>query len=149
MNHLSRRPLSVEALLAAVRDPSRGGVAIFVGDVRNHHGGREVLRLEYSAYEPMAEKECRAIVEAAEHRWPVSVALAHRLGALEVGEAAVVVAASGSHRGEAFECCRWVIDEVKRRVPIWKREYYADGTVAWVDPTASAGVVAAGPERGT
>lgn len=144
MTHLSRQPLSVEALLAAVRDPSRGAVAIFVGDVRNHHGGREVLRLEYSAYEPMAEKECHAIIEDAERRWPVSLALAHRLGALEVGEAAVVVAASASHRGEAFEACRWVIDELKRRVPIWKREYYADGTVAWVDPTASSGVVAAG-----
>ncbi|HLS47673.1 MAG TPA: molybdenum cofactor biosynthesis protein MoaE [Gemmatimonadales bacterium] len=137
MGFIVRRALSVETIARAVLGPDRGAVATFAGHVRNHQDGREVLRLEYSAYEPMAEAECRRIVEEASARWPVAVALEHRIGRLEIGDAAVVVAVSGGHRGEAFEACRWVIDEVKRRVPIWKREYYADGTESWVDPTAS------------
>jgi molybdopterin synthase catalytic subunit len=97
-----------------------------------------VLRLEYSAYAPMAEAECGRIAAEAEGRWPVAVALRHRVGTLEVGDVAVAIAAGSAHRDAAFEACRYVIEEVKRRVPIWKREYYADGTIAWVDPTSAA-----------
>lgn len=147
MRRLSAAPLDLAALAAAVLADDRGAVATFVGHVRNHHSGRAVVRLEYSAYEPMAEAACAAIVEEAERRWPVAVALAHRLGTLEIGEAAVAIAAAGRHRDEAFAACRWVIEEVKRRVPIWKREHYGDGSVAWVDPTARGGAVPAAREE--
>jgi molybdopterin synthase catalytic subunit len=83
----------------------------------------------------MAVAECSRIVAEAEARWRVAVALSHRVGSLAIGDTAVAVAAASAHRDEAFAACRYVIEEVKRRVPIWKREFYADGTAAWVDPT--------------
>ena len=137
MAFLTTSPIDVAALLAAVQAPDRGGMAAFVGLVRDHHQGRSVLRLEYSAYGPMAEAECGRIVADAEKRWRVAVGLQHRIGALAIGDAAVAVVVASAHREEAFAACRHVIEEVKRRVPVWKREYYADGTVAWVDPTAA------------
>lgn len=140
MSHLNRESLDLARLVASVSGPDRGGVASFLGVVRDHHGGRTVEELEYSAYEPMADAECARIVRDAELRWPVRVALEHRLGRLAVGDAAVVVVAAAAHRESAFEACRWVIEEVKRCVPIWKRERYADGSIAWVDPTAVGGV---------
>lgn len=139
MPFLSRTPLDVGHLAPQVESASRGAVVSFAGVVRNHHGGRAVVRLEYSAYEPMAEAECARIVAETEARWPVAVALRHRLGELAIGDTAVAVLAGAAHRGDAFEACRHVIEQVKSRVPIWKREYYADGSVAWVDPTAPAG----------
>lgn len=138
MAHLSRAPLDIGSLSNRVAARSRGGVVTFAGHVRDHHDGRSVLRLDYSAYEPMAEAECARIVNEAEQRWPVATELAHRLGSLDVGDVAVAVAVAGAHREEAFAACRWIIEEVKRRVPIWKREFYADGTVGWVDPTAAS-----------
>jgi len=132
-------PIDEARLLASVRLPARGGTALFVGTVRSHHQGRGVVRLEYSAYAPMAEAECARIVEEACQRWPVAVALEHRLGTLEVGEAAVVVAVAGAHRDEAFAACRHVIEELKRRVPIWKRETFEDGAVEWVGAPGVAG----------
>lgn len=137
---LTSAPIDVAALAEAVRRDRHGGIVTFAGHVRDHHGGRPVGRLEYSAYVPMAEAQCEAIVREAETRWPVTVGLRHRTGELAIGEVAVAVVVAGDHRDEAFEACRWIIDEVKRRVPIWKREYYADGSVAWVDPTAAGGV---------
>jgi molybdopterin synthase catalytic subunit len=133
---LTDSPIDFGSLHAAVQAPDRGGVAAFVGLVRDHHQGRAVLRLDYSAYGPMAEAECARIVAEAEARWRVAVALRHRIGSLAIGEAAVAVVVAAAHREEAFAACRHVIEEVKRRVPVWKREYYADGAVAWVDPTA-------------
>jgi molybdopterin synthase catalytic subunit len=141
MSFLSTTPIDLSTLVARVESPAHGGVAAFVGQVRNHHGGRSVLRLEYSAYGAMAEAQCARIVAEAEGRWPVRVALAHRIGALEVGDNAVAVAAAGAHRDEAFDACRFVIEEVKRRVPVWKKEFYQDGTVEWVDPTAGAQLI--------
>lgn len=135
MTHLSRTPLAVGELMERVAAPGRGAIATFLGIVRNHHAGRSVAGLTYSAYEPMAEAICAEIVAEAERRWPVRVALVHRLGALAIGEAAVAIAVAGDHRDEAFAACRKVIEEVKRRVPIWKLERFADGTEAWVDPT--------------
>lgn len=131
---LTDQPLDLSALIAHVVAPERGGVAAFLGMVRNHHEGRDVVRLEYSAYPKMAEAEGTAILVEAEARWPIRVAARHRVGALAIGDAAVAVAAAGAHRAEAFEGCRYVIEELKRRVPIWKREYYADGTTGWVEP---------------
>lgn len=138
MPYLVERPLDLGPLVAQVSAPDRGGIACFLGIVRNHHGGRDVLRLDYSAYVPMAEAECSRILAEARERWPVAVALEHRIGPLAIGDAAVAVAAAAAHRDAAFSACRYVIEETKRRVPIWKREYYADGSVAWVDPTKPA-----------
>jgi molybdopterin synthase catalytic subunit len=137
MLFLTATPIDLASLHAAVQSADRGGVASFVGLVRDHHQGRAVLRLDYSAYGPMAEAECARIVAEAEQRWQVAVALQHRVGALAIGDAAVAVVVASAHREEAFAACRHVIEEVKRRVPVWKREYYADGTIAWVDPTAA------------
>lgn len=140
ISYLTDAAIDPAALVRDVQSPERGGVVSFAGVVRNHHAGRQVTRLEYSAYGAMAEAECARIVAEAEDRWPVAVAMAHRIGTVEIGENAVVVVAAAAHRGDAFEACRHVIDAVKSRVPIWKREYYADGSIAWVDPTAPGGV---------
>ncbi|MEO8634506.1 MAG: molybdenum cofactor biosynthesis protein MoaE [Gemmatimonadales bacterium] len=137
MVHLTRTAINVAALTTATAGPADGGIATFIGLVRDHHDGREVLRLEYTAFEPMAEVEAERIVQEAEARWPVRIGLRHRLGTLEIGDIAVAVVAVSAHRGPAFDACRHVIEEVKRRVPIWKQESYADGTVGWVDPTAA------------
>lgn len=134
MSFLTEAPLHLGALVATVASPDRGGIATFIGVVRNHHEGRAVERLEYSAYPAMAEAEAAAIVAEAEGRWPVRVAARHRTGALAVGDAAVMVAAGAAHRDAAFEACRYVIEELKRRVPVWKKEFYADGSVGWVEP---------------
>ena len=133
--YLSERPLDLSTLVARVQSPERGGIASFLGVVRAQHQGRAVVRLDYSAYDEMAEAECARVVAEAETRWPVKVALQHRIGTLEVGEVAVVVVAAGAHRDEAFAACRHVIEELKRRVPIWKREHFADGQVDWVGAT--------------
>ena len=130
--YLTSDPLDIGLLLARVQSPSRGGIACFIGTVRNHQGDREVVRLEYSAYLPMAEAECARIVAEAESRWACAIALQHRIGTLEVGDTAVAIAAASAHRDEAFAACRYVIEELKRGVPIWKRESYADGSVEWV-----------------
>ena len=139
MSYLIRRPIDVPGLTASIEAPERGGVACFLGLVRDHHGGRDVVALEYSAYEPMAEAAIATIVMETEGRWPVAVAVRHRLGPLAIGDTAVAVAVGGPHRDEVFEACRYAIEAIKRRVPIWKRERYADGSEAWVDPTAEGG----------
>jgi molybdopterin synthase catalytic subunit len=145
MTFLSDAPLDLGALMGEVAAPDRGGIAAFVGLVRDHHQGRAVRELEYSAYAPMVEAECRRIVDETERRWPVRVALRHRIGLLEIGDAAVAIAVAGAHREEAFAACRHVIEEVKRRVPIWKRERYADGTVEWVGAPGAAAPSQTGP----
>jgi molybdopterin synthase catalytic subunit len=132
VSFLTSAPITISQLIEQVQSPERGGVASFLGTVRNHHQGRQVLRLEYSAYNPMAEAECARIVAEAEARWDVSIVLQHRIGTLEIGDIAVAIAAASAHRDEAFLACRYVIEEVKQRVPIWKREVYVDGSVDWV-----------------
>ena len=139
MPYLRASPLDPASLLAAVSASGRGGTCSFVGSVRDRHEGRPVVGIDYSAYGPMAEVIIGEILAEAELRWPVRVAAEHRVGGLVVGEAAVVVTAAGAHRDEAFAACRYVIEELKRRVPIWKRERYADGSESWVDPTAGGG----------
>jgi molybdopterin synthase catalytic subunit len=130
---LTEQPIDVAALIAEVQSPTRGGISVFLGAVRNHHAGREVLRLHYSAYRPMAEAECARIVAEAQARWDAATAIQHRVGRLEIGETAVAVIAASAHREEAFAACRYLIEQTKRRVPIWKREFYADGSVSWVE----------------
>lgn len=136
---LTEAPIELEPLVASLAAPAHGGVVTFLGVVRDHHAGRLVTGIHYHAYAAMAEREMSVIVAEVEQHWPVRVALRHRVGAVAVGEVAVAVVVAGAHREEAFSACRRVIDEVKRRVPIWKHERYADGTTAWVDPTAGEG----------
>ena len=128
---LTRAPIDLSSLhLAAAQD---GAVCVFVGVVRNHNAGRAVLHLEYEAYEEMALQLMQALEEDVRRLWPVSdVRLVHRLGRLEIGEASVAVAVTSPHRAEAFDACRHAIDTLKATVPIWKKEFYADGS-AWVD----------------
>ena len=145
MSFLSAQPIDLRTMEAQVRRPDRGAVVSFVGQVRDHHAGRVVTSLGYSAYEPMVERICADIVSNAETRWPVSVAMVHRVGELAIGDSAVAIVVAGGHRDEAFAACRWVIEEVKIRLPIWKRERYTDGTQSWVDPTAAAGTIPGRP----
>lgn len=126
-------PIDLGALLARVQAPSLGGVAVFLGTVRDHHAGRAVVRLEYEAYPEMAEAEIRKIAEEAKARFGVArIAVAHRTGRLEIGETSVAVVVGSAHRKEALEACRFVIDTLKRTAPIWKRELYEDGA-AWIE----------------
>ncbi|MGH7584479.1 MAG: molybdenum cofactor biosynthesis protein MoaE [Gemmatimonadales bacterium] len=138
---LRSQAIDVEVLEVAVSAFGRGATVTFVGTVRDHHVGRAVMALEYSAFDAMAEKVAAEIHAEAMARWPVEVAMAHRIGDLAIGDVAVAVAVASAHRDAAFEACRWIVDSLKTRVPIWKRERYADGTEAWVDPTTPGGVV--------
>ncbi|CAN5401751.1 hypothetical protein BH11ARM2_BH11ARM2_37480 [soil metagenome] len=113
-----------------------GAVATFVGLVRNHNEGRPVLRLEYEAYPELAEKEGERILAEVMGRFPIlAAACVHRTGSLELGEAAIRVEAAGAHREESIRACEWIVEEVKRRVPVWKKEHYADGDTGWVNAT--------------
>jgi molybdopterin synthase catalytic subunit len=129
-------PLSVDEVIAAVKRPEAGAVAVFLGTVRDHNDGRLVVKLEYEAYASMALAEMQRIVaEIAAEIDGVTLAVAHRTGMLAVGDVAVVCAASSAHRGEAQRACRALIDRIKERVPIWKREHGPDGAywVGWRD----------------
>jgi len=126
-------PLSPDAIAAQVDEPGAGGIVIFSGVVRNQTDGRPVKYLEYEAHAPMAEVKMREIGQAVRSRWPGvrRVAMLHRTGRLEIGEASVLIAVSAQHRGDAFEACRYAIDTLKRTVPVWKKEHFEDGEV-WV-----------------
>jgi molybdopterin synthase catalytic subunit len=127
------RPLDPAALAAGVSGPAHGAVVVFVGTVRDANDGREVTGIEYSSYRAMAERELADIVGEAEQRFAgAQVAAEHRVGTLGLGEASVAIAVAHGHRGPAYEASRYVIEEIKRRLPVWKREHYADGTREWV-----------------
>ncbi len=131
---LSNTPLEPERCRTALEDPAAGGYASFEGWVRDHNEGRRVRRLEYEAFAPLAVKEGARIVAAAIERFGVHrAACVHRVGDLAIGELAVWVGVSAAHRDEAFAACRYIIDEVKHRVPIWKKEHYEDGDSGWVN----------------
>lgn len=123
-------PLDPETLRAAIADPASGAVATFVGVARNSFAGKEVLYLEYEAYPPMAERQMREIGMEIAERWPAvtGVAIAHRVGRVEVGEASVVLAISAPHRGEALAACAQGIERLKATLPVWKKEVFADGS---------------------
>jgi len=124
--------LSIDEAYDAVRRPGCGAVALFVGTVRDHHDGKKVTKISYSAFKEMAEKEFAAIAAEAEKRWKVgAVYIAHRTGALQIGDASVVIAVSSAHRAEAFEGCRYAIETLKKMAPIWKEEFYETGK-AWI-----------------
>ena len=129
---LVREAIDLAALQAT--KPADGAVCLFVGVVRDHNAGRRVLRLEYEAYEEMALPLMEKIAGECRERWPVTdVRIVHRLGPLAIGEASVAVAVASPHRREAFEACRYAIDTLKATVPIWKKEFYADGAAAFIE----------------
>lgn len=129
---MREEPLSVDEVRAAVSDPGAGAIALFAGAVRDSDGGHGVTRLSYSAH-PSAEAELRRVAEKVAAEFDViALAAVHRVGELEVGDLAVVVAVSTPHRGEAFEACRVLIDTLKHEVPIWKRQWFGDGSSEWV-----------------
>ena len=141
MNRFSLHEFALEPqrLMEALRHPSCGGYVTFEGAVRDHNEGRTVRRLEYEAFAPLATREGERILAEACARFGLERACcAHRIGALQIGELAVWVGVGAVHRGEAFDACRFIIDHVKHRVPIWKKEYYADGDSGRVNCEACA-----------
>ena len=136
MTYLTREPLSIDQLVARVSSPACGGTCVFLGTVRNGPEEDGVSAIEYSAYEEMVEVEFGRLVADAAARWPdARIAVQHRLGTIPAGDASIGIAAAAPHRAEAFEACRFVIEEVKRRIPVWKKELRLDGTEVWVDPS--------------
>jgi molybdopterin synthase catalytic subunit len=136
MVHLTTDPIDYHALTEQVRRPGCGGVVLFLGTVRDLTDGRVTAALDYEAYPGMAEKKLAEVEAETRARWPVGeMALVHRLGHLDVGDVSVAVAVSCPHRAEAFEACRYAIDRLKQVVPIWKKEYWSDGTTEWVHPS--------------
>ncbi len=132
MNSIISDPIDVLSVVNSVKTDDAGGIDIFIGTTRNHSGGRAVTRLEYEAYVPMAIRCMDDIEREATTRWNLrKVSIVHRVGGVGIGEASVVIAVSAAHRDEAFQACRFLIDRLKEVVPIWKREFFADGTVEW------------------
>ena len=133
-SHITKSEIDPSKLLESVRDRSAGGIAIFVGTVRDRNEGRAVSGLTYETYRKMAERKMLDIERAAASKFRVNrIASVHRYGTLNVGEVSVVVAVSCEHRGDAFDACRYVIDEIKRLVPLWKKEALGDGKERWVE----------------
>ena len=130
---LTAQPLDPRRLETAVARAGAGAICTFTGVVRDNSRGRDTTRLEYEAYPGMAESQMRAIAAEIAERWPEArVAMAHRTGVLEIGEASVVVSVSSPHRGDAIAACKWGIDRLKETVPVWKKEFFADGEV-WIE----------------
>ena len=128
------RPLNAGALLNEVAHHRNGATVLFVGTVREQNEGHTVSGLDYSAYAGMAERELTSIASEAAQRWGTpDIAVEHRVGALELGEASVVIAVAHPHRGEAYDASRYIIEELKKRLPIWKKERYLDGRAEWVE----------------
>jgi molybdopterin synthase catalytic subunit len=135
---LTDAPIDSQALIERVSTPSCGAVCLFLGTVREFTQDKRTTWLVYEAYPDMALKQMRAILEEAAARWPVPrLGVIHRLGRLDLGEVSIAVAVATPHRGESFEACRWIMDTLKERVPIWKQEHWADGSTEWVHPTGS------------
>ncbi len=130
---ITHDPLDRDAIIAAVAHPEAGGIVTFEGVVRNHARGKQIRYLEYDAYPEMAEEQFARIAAEVEQRWgPARVAIWHRIGRLEIGEASVIIVVATAHRAEAFEACRYAIDTLKTTVPIWKKEVAEDGE-EWVE----------------
>ena len=135
------RPIDCAALLAEVASHAFGATSMFVGTVRELNDGRAVTGMEYASYESMAAAELSRIAdEAAATFGTTALVIEHRIGTLALGDSSVVIAVSHAHRGPALEATRYAIEQLKQRVPIWKREHYTDGTRAWIDPTNTSPV---------
>ena len=130
---LTRQPIDAQMMMEKIKRGEDGAVAVFDGIVRNNTRGRQTLYLDYEAYQEMAEKQMRELAKQARERFGVRhVTIVHRLGRLEVGETSVLIVVASAHRGAAFDACRWLIDTLKKTVPIWKKETFVDGAV-WAD----------------
>jgi len=139
---LTAQPLDVAAAVAFVSDGRAGGIDVFLGTTRAETSpdGRELVALDYEAYEQMATEQLRDLARRAREQWPVvNLALLHRTGRVAVGEPSVLIAVATPHRAESFEACRWLIDTLKKDVAIWKKEVWADGSGTWVHPENSGG----------
>jgi molybdopterin synthase catalytic subunit len=148
MFNLTRTPIEPDALQRKLAAADAGASVSFEGRVRRHNQGREVSSLEYEAFGELAEKEGTRIMDEAREKFAViSAACIHRVGHLQVGELAVWAAVTAEHRTEAFAACRYIIDEVKARVPIWKREHYGSGPTAWIAPAEGNRTGTSGPEE--
>jgi len=135
---ITSNPIDSTAVTDAVRDHGAGAVVLFLGTVREFTGEAQTSSLTYEAYEEMAVASMREIIEAAQEKWSlVRCAVIHRIGPLELGEIAVAVAVSSAHRGPAFEAGQWIMDTIKQQTPIWKKEFYADGSTEWVHPAVA------------
>lgn len=136
---IQEAPLEVAVAFAFLQTKRAGGIDVFIGTTRQWTGEDETVRLEYEAYRPMALGEMRKIAGEAAGKWPLfKVCLVHRLGVVPAGEASVIVGVAAAHRREAFAACRFLIDTLKARVPIWKREVYRDGREEWVQGSTPA-----------
>jgi molybdopterin converting factor subunit 1 len=146
---LVREPIRTAEIVAHLKAPEDGAVVVFDGIVRNHSGGRATLYLDYEAYEAMALGKMREIGAEIRRKFPIHrIALVHRLGRLEIGETSVFIAISSPHRRAAFDACRLAIDTLKRTVPIWKKEYFADGAV-WAEGEVPPAKSFSGPSEST
>jgi molybdopterin synthase catalytic subunit len=144
MPRLTHEPIDFVALTESVRSDRAGAVVLFLGTVRELTAGRQTIALDYDAYPEMALRKMQELVDAAQQRWPLTaVEVVHRLGHLELGDVSVAVAVGAPHRQQAFEAARFLIDEIKRVAPIWKKENWADGETEWVHPTVADPAAAA------
>ena len=133
MFHVTTEPLSVQQVNDLVKRPTDGAVVTFDGIVRNNFDGRSVRYLEYEAYAAMAEKKLAEIGAEVQHKFAIgAIAMVHRIGRLEIGESSIVIAVAAPHRHAAFEACSYAMDRVKAEVPVWKKEFFADGADHWV-----------------
>jgi molybdopterin synthase catalytic subunit len=132
MFRVTDKPINLQELVDLVSDPEAGAIATFVGTTRNNNEGRKVIALDYEAYPEMAEKELARIGEDAKRKWQICrMAIVHRLGAVQITQPSVIIAVSSAHRDAAFAACRFAIEEIKRSVPIWKKEVFEGGEV-WI-----------------
>jgi molybdopterin synthase catalytic subunit len=135
MIQLTQEPIDTNALLEAAQQPAAGAVVLFLGITREFTGDRQTIDLDYEAYDKMAESELEKLESTARERWPLTECLiVHRLGRVPLSEASVAIVTSAPHRSEAFAAAEWLIDTLKEKVPIWKRERWADGSTEWVHP---------------
>jgi molybdopterin synthase catalytic subunit len=142
--------LRVETAVKLVTDPRAGGIDVFLGTTRAEKSddGRELLALDYEAYEEMATDQLRKLAQRARQKWPIiKLAILHRTGRVKLGEASVIIAVSTPHRADAFEACRFIIDQLKVDVAIWKKEVWSDGTGCWVHPTTAHGADSSSSSR--
>ena len=132
MIEITENKIDVQAIISSVSHPEAGGIDVFIGVTRNNNSGKKVIKLEFESHKSMAIKELNKIITKASEKWDIkSVSISHRVGLVEIGEEAVVIAVACPHRSDAFEACRYVIDSLKKTVPIWKKEIFEDGDV-WV-----------------
>lgn len=135
MVRIQHEPIDCDSIRNAVQNEECGAVVLFLGTTRRYTDSRETIKLEYDCYEPMALAELEKLRSQSMVKWPISkCVIVHRLGVVENGEASIVVALSSPHRREAFDAAQWIMDEVKRTIPIWKKEHWTNGSTEWVHP---------------